>query len=182
MEKTSNPYQYYAFLDRDGTIIIDKVYLSTPEGIDFADGVIEGLKLLRDNGFGLIIITNQSGIGRGYFDVFQLDQIHKELLERLRQHGIDILKIYYCPHKPNDNCSCRKPMPGMINDALLDFDIDRVRAVFIGDSDADMGAARAAGIMGIKIDKNNKISHENYEMVFDFYAAATKTMSLLKLH
>ena len=91
-----------ALIDRDGTIIVDKVYLSDPDGIEFAPGAIEGLRLLRDAGFALVLITNQSGIARGYFDAARLEQIHDRLRSMLAAEGLTLEAIYVCPHGPDD--------------------------------------------------------------------------------
>src|ERR1700761_6277648 len=91
-----------ALIDRDGTIIVDKVYLSDPNGIEFAPGAIEGLRLLRDFGFTLVLMTNQSGIARGYFDLATLGRIHDRLQSMLAVNEIKLEAIYFCPHAPAD--------------------------------------------------------------------------------
>lgn len=151
MTETTLAPRAVALLDRDGTIIVDKVYLKDPNGIDFAPGALEGMRLLRDAGFALVLITNQSGIARGYFDEATLHTVHDRLEAMLAAEGLALAAIEYCPHGPNDGCACRKPEPGMIHAAMkkLGFGLDR--AVMIGDSDADMGAAEAAGLPGIRI-------------------------------
>jgi D-glycero-D-manno-heptose 1,7-bisphosphate phosphatase len=140
-----------ALIDRDGTIIVDKVYLRDPDGIEFAPGAIEGLRLLRDAGFALVLITNQSGIARGYFDAARLEQIHGRLQSMLAAEGLRLEAIYVCPHGPHDGCDCRKPAPGMVKSAMRDMGFGPERAVLIGDSDADMGAAAAASVAGLRV-------------------------------
>ena len=140
-----------ALIDRDGTIIVDKVYLRDPGGIQFAPGAIEGLRLLRDAGFELVLITNQSGIARGFFDVTRLEQIHDRLRSMLAADALRLEAIYFCPHGPDDGCDCRKPAPGMVKSAMRDLGFGADQAVFIGDSDADMGAAAAAGVAGLRV-------------------------------
>jgi D-glycero-D-manno-heptose 1,7-bisphosphate phosphatase len=140
-----------ALLDRDGTIIIDKTYLSDPDGIEFAPGAVEGMKMLRDAGIGMALITNQSGIARGYFDEATLARIHVRLVEMLAALGLTLDRIYYCPHGPEDGCDCRKPLPGMIENARRDLGFPLSKAVVIGDGAVDMGAAKAAGVRGIHI-------------------------------
>jgi D-glycero-D-manno-heptose 1,7-bisphosphate phosphatase len=149
--KETIPPRRVALVDRDGTIIVDKVYLSDPGGIEFAPGAIEGLKLLRDAGFALVLITNQSGIARGYFDVATLKQIHDRLRSMLGAEGLELEAIYFCPHGPDDGCECRKPQPGMIRQAMRDLRFRSDEAVLIGDSDADMGAAAAAGVASVRV-------------------------------
>jgi D-glycero-D-manno-heptose 1,7-bisphosphate phosphatase len=140
-----------ALLDRDGTIIIDKVYLKDPEGVEFAPGAIEGLKLLRDHGFALALVTNQSGIARGYFDEAALTRVHQRLQELLAAEGLALEAIYFCPHGPDEGCDCRKPQPGLALQALSELGFAPDAAVFFGDSDADMGAAAAAGVRAFRV-------------------------------
>lgn len=140
-----------ALLDRDGTIIVDKVYLDDPQGLEFAEGALEGMRLLRDAGFKLVMITNQSGIARGYFDEATLARIHRRLEELLAAEGLRLEAIYHCPHGPDDGCDCRKPAPGMVRAAMRDLGFSSDRAVVIGDSSADMGVATAVGSLGLRI-------------------------------
>src|ERR1700727_221747 len=128
-----------ALIDRDGTIIVDNVYLRDPEGIEFAPGAIEGLRLLRDAGFALVLITNQSGIARGYFDSATLGRIHDRLQSMLVAEGIRLKAIYFCPHGPDDGCDCRKPAPGMVTKAMRDLGFRPGEGVVVGDSGADKG-------------------------------------------
>ena len=151
-----------ALIDRDGTIIVDKVYLSDPEGIEFAPGAIEGLRLLRDGGFTLVLVTNQSGIARGYFDAARLEQIHDRLRSMLAEEGLKLEAIYICPHGPDDGCNCRKPAPGMVKRAMRDLGFGPDQAVFIGDSDADMGAAAAAGVTGLQVAVGGKAARAGF--------------------
>jgi D-glycero-D-manno-heptose 1,7-bisphosphate phosphatase len=150
MQETAAPKRL-ALIDRDGTIIIDKVYLKDPDGIEFAPGAIEGLRLLRNAGFALVLITNQSGIARGYFDVATLERIHDRLRSLLAAEGLQLEAIYFCPHGPDDGCDCRKPAPGMVKTAMHDLGFRPDEVVMIGDSDADMGAAAAAGVAGVRV-------------------------------
>jgi D-glycero-D-manno-heptose 1,7-bisphosphate phosphatase len=147
----STPPKRVALIDRDGTIIVDKVYLRDPDGVEFAPGAIEGLRLLRDAGFALVLITNQSGIARGYFDAARLEQIHDRLQSMLAVEGLRLKAIYVCPHGPDDGCDCRKPAPGMVKSAMRDLGFTPDQAVLIGDSDADMGAAAATGVAGLRV-------------------------------
>ena len=165
-----------ALLDRDGTIIVDKVYLANPEDIEFAAGAIEGLRLLRDHSFRLVMITNQSGIARGYFDVATLHTIHDRLTDLLAAEGLALDGIYYCPHGPGDACSCRKPAPGMIERARADLGFAPADAVVIGDSSADMGAAAAAGVAGIRISADGSVADAST----DFLSAARRAVRLFE--
>jgi D-glycero-D-manno-heptose 1,7-bisphosphate phosphatase len=166
-----------ALIDRDGTIIVDKVHLRDPDGIEFAPGAIEGLRLLRDAGFALVLITNQSGIARGYFDAARLEQIHGRLQSMLAAEGLRLEAIYVCPHGPHDGCDCRKPAPGMVKSAMRDLGFGPDEAVLIGDSDADMGAAAAAGVVGLRVTSAGKSAAIGAAV--DFLEAARRARVLL---
>ena len=174
---TAAPPRRVALIDRDGTIIVDKVYLRDPDGIEFAPGAIEGLRLLRDAGFALVLITNQSGIARGYFDAARLEQIHGRLQSMLAAEGLRLEAIYVCPHGPDDGCDCRKPAPGMVKSAMRDLGFGPDEAVLIGDSDADMGAAAAAGVAGLRVTSAGKSAAIG--AAADFLEAARRARVLL---
>jgi D-glycero-D-manno-heptose 1,7-bisphosphate phosphatase len=165
-----------ALIDRDGTIIVDKVYLSDPEGIEFAPGAIEGLQLLRDSGFTLVLITNQSGIARGHFDLATLGQIHDRLQAMLAVSELRLKAIYFCPHGPADGCDCRKPAPGMVTKAMHDLGFRTDEVVVIGDSDGDMGAAAAAGVKGVRVAADGKAPSAG--AAHDFLEAARRACML----
>ncbi len=137
-----------AFLDRDNTLISDPGYNCNPTHIHFMPTVIAGLKRLQAAGFQLIIITNQSGIGRGYYSEADFKAFQSVLHARLAAEGISILADYFCPHLPSDKCDCRKPKPGLFSQAFQDWPIDRVHSVMIGDRPKDVLAAAAVGIRG----------------------------------
>jgi D-glycero-D-manno-heptose 1,7-bisphosphate phosphatase len=174
MDQSAAPRRV-ALIDRDGTIIVDKVYLRDPDGIEFAPGAIEGLRLLRDAGFALVLITNQSGIARGYFDAARLEQIHDRLRSMLAAEGLRLEAIYVCPHGPDEKCACRKPAPGMVTSAMRDLGFGPDEAVLIGDSDADMGAAAAAGVVGLRVTSAGKSAGAPA----DFLEAARRARVLL---
>lgn len=138
-----------AYLDRDGTINVDRHYLATPEGFAFCDGAPEGLADLAAAGLDLVVITNQSGIARGYFDQAALDAIHGRMRAELAHLGLSVAGIYVCPHGPTDDCACRKPRPGLI--LAAEANLGRRPGVMIGDSARDVFAGRAAGLMTIRI-------------------------------
>jgi D-glycero-D-manno-heptose 1,7-bisphosphate phosphatase len=165
-----------ALIDRDGTIIVDKVYLRDPGGIEFAPGALEGLRLLRDAGFALVLITNQSGIARGYFDAATLERIHVRLQSMLAAEGLRLEAIYVCPHGPDDGCDCRKPAPGMVRRAMRDLGFRPDEVVVIGDSDADMGAAAAAGVTGVRV---AAAGGPAIGAAHDFHEAAYRARALL---
>jgi len=137
------------FIDRDGTICEDKVYLADPEGLVIFPEVPEGIQRLKKSGFLTIVITNQSGIGRGYFDKETLEKIHERLKGILKEKGAVIDAIYYCPHHPEENCDCRKPKTGLVQQALKDFEIDLDRSFIIGDTDMDTELGRKMGMKTI---------------------------------
>ena len=115
------------------------------------------IKLLRDKGYLVIIITNQSVIGRNIISEKKLDEIHIELKNYLKQSNTYVDSIYYCPHIPEQNCDCRKPKPGLIFEACQDFDIDLKNSYFIGDSISDLDAAGNAGCKGILLKQHQNL-------------------------
>ena len=140
------------FLDRDGTIARDVPYCSRPEDFELLPDVAEGIKLLNEHGFKVVVVTNQSGIARGYFTEKMLAEIHDKMITQLAEHGAHVDAIYYCPHHPDDNCECRKPKPKMVFQAALDLDIELGQSYVIGDSEMDVELARQAGCnAGIRV-------------------------------
>jgi D,D-heptose 1,7-bisphosphate phosphatase len=133
------------FLDRDGTLVKDVHYCSRPEDLEFLPTVIDGLKLLNDIDFKVIVITNQSGIARGYFTECTLNNIHEKMKADLLEQNIKIDAIYYCPHHPNDKCQCRKPNIGLFAKAASEWNLELSQSYFIGDKYLDAEAANKAG-------------------------------------
>ena len=131
----------YVILDRDGTIIEEQHYLSDPAQVKIIPGVIEALHALRELGLGLVVVTNQSGLGRGIFDNGQLELVHQRMLELLSLGGIQLGGIYFCPHRPEAKCDCRKPCPGMALQAARDLNFAPAEGFVIGDRvcDIEMG-------------------------------------------
>ena len=123
------------FIDRDGTINKDCPYCHDPKDLIIYDDAVEIVKDYRNRGYLIIIITNQSGINRGYFTDEEFHVFHNELLKQLEERGVVIDKTYYCPHRPDENCECRKPKLGMIKRAMGDFDIDLEKSIIVGDRD-----------------------------------------------
>lgn len=136
------------FLDRDGTLIHDRPghYLRRPEQIRFYRTTFEALRLLKANGYKLVIISNQSGIGRGFLDEPMLSRIHTRLRTELARNRAGLDGIYYCPHHPKQRCSCRKPSPLLARRALRQMKLTLSCAVMIGDKKADIDLGRALGI------------------------------------
>ena len=137
------------FVDRDGTVMEDCDYCSDPKDVRIFPGVAEALWRLKSNGFKLIIITNQSGIGRGLFTVAQYRAVEAEVLRQLGDGLIDA--IYFCPDVPGQPSSCRKPAPGMILQATRERQIDLSRSFFIGDKEIDAECGRNAGVRTIRV-------------------------------
>ena len=159
--------QPYVFLDRDDTLIIDKPYLRDPAGVEFTPRALEGLRRLRTAGYGLILVTNQAGIGRGLLTEDDLAAVHARLRELLARQDLALDAIYYCPHHPKDGCGCRKPATGMLEQACRDFAVDLVRSAMIGDSDVDIRLGRAFGLTTIQLRLDG--NRPDYEA--DFLAA-----------
>lgn len=141
----------FVLLDRDGTIIVDKNYLSDPAGVELLPGAAEGLLLLQKSGFGLVVVTNQSGIGRGYYSIQDMDAVNKRMCLLLADSGIVFDGIYFCPHGPHDKCDCRKPLPGMALRAAAELGFELELAVVIGDKAADLDLARAIGARSVLV-------------------------------
>ncbi len=135
----------FVLLDRDGTVIVSHHYLSDPEKVELLPGAAEGLRRLRDAGFGLILVTNQSAIGRGYFDLSRLEEIHGRLAELLASEGIELDGVYFCPHRPDEECACRKPGVGLVERAAREHDFDPNDAFVIGDNVCDIEMGEACG-------------------------------------
>ncbi len=133
-----NPKSKAVFLDRDGTICEDVNYLSRPEQLKFFPFAAEAVRLLNENGFLVILITNQSGIARGFFDENALREIHEKVVSELTEQNAKLDAIYFCPHNSVDDCACRKPKTGMIEQASEDFSIDLETSWMIGDKAIDV--------------------------------------------
>ncbi len=143
------------FLDRDGTLNVDKGYVHRVEEWEWIPGAIDALCALKQAGFLLVVVTNQAGIARGYYDKNDMAVLHAAINEELQQHGAMIDGFYYCPHHPEFGevleCECRKPMPGMILQAQQDFGIDLACSWLVGDKVSDTQAGVAAGVRSILV-------------------------------
>jgi D-glycero-D-manno-heptose 1,7-bisphosphate phosphatase len=148
------------FLDRDGTLIEDVGYLSDPDAVEFVDGAIEGLRALRDQGFALVLVSNQSGIARGLISKEQAEAVHERFAAALTAAGIALDATCYCPHGPDEGCACRKPLPGLIRDAAAALDLDLERSFMVGDNDVDVEAGRRAGCKTIQLGGGNDADFE----------------------
>jgi len=138
------------FLDRDGTVNSEVDYLNSIKDLRLIRNTAKAIRILNLNRVKVIIVTNQSGISRGIFSIDDLDNVHNELKRRLRRNGAYIDAIYYCPHHPDDGCSCRKPKKGMFEKAANDFTLELNKCYVIGDKSSDIESAHnisAAGIL-----------------------------------
>ena len=141
----------FVLLDRDGTIIVDKHYLHDPDGVELLPMAAEGLRRLQGLGLGLAVLTNQSGIGRGYYDEASVHACNARMVELLAAEGVTLDGVYFCPHEPGAGCDCRKPMPGLMRRAAEELGFDPARAFMVGDKDADMGVGKATGATTILV-------------------------------
>lgn len=166
------------FLDRDGVINVDNGYVSQRDDFKFIDGVIDACKVLKEKGYLLVVITNQSGIARGYFSEEQFHTLTEWMDWSLADRGVDLDGFYYCPHHAEKgigeykiDCDCRKPKPGMLISAIADLDIDVSQSILVGDKVSDLQAGLAAGINTNYLVRTGKtITAEGEEMataVFD---------------
>jgi D-glycero-D-manno-heptose 1,7-bisphosphate phosphatase len=171
------------FVDRDGTLIEEVNFLSRVEDLRIFPFTSDALKLLKDKGFLVIVVTNQSGIGRGKFDEKTMHSIHERIQEELSD-SID--GFYYCPHLPDDGCECRKPGLGMIRAAAADFEIDLEASWMIGDKSLDMKTGRNANIRtalvltGYGLTEQTSLEHVPDMVTRDLKEAAARIAGMLK--
>jgi D-glycero-D-manno-heptose 1,7-bisphosphate phosphatase len=156
------------FLDRDGVINKDPGgwtehdYVTRWEDFHFIPGSLEALKMLNSKGIDVIVISNQAGVGKGYFTQGQLDEVNEKMLKAIDEFGGHIKKVYYCIHKKEDNCACRKPKAGLLEEAIKKYRVDISNAYFIGDSYRDIFAGKSVGIKTIFV-LSGKESQEEME-------------------
>ena len=150
------------FLDRDGVINKEVNYLYKIKDFEFIDGIFDVCLSFKKAGYQIIIVSNQSGIGRGYYSKNDYKILTRWLLNQFKQKNIDILDTFYCPHSPDEICNCRKPMPGMFLEAKIKHNINMKKSWMIGDKETDIQAAISSGInktilvsSGHKIDKSS---------------------------
>ncbi len=153
MNEASSAPRPAIFLDRDGTINVEVNYLHRPDDFHFVPGAPQAIARLNAAGFLVVVVTNQAGIARGYYDETDLHHLHVHLQGLLADHGAHVDAFYFCPHHPEFTgvCACRKPAPGMLHAAARDLHIALPRSWLIGDSAGDLGAARAAGCRAILV-------------------------------
>ncbi|MGL4853856.1 MAG: D-glycero-beta-D-manno-heptose 1,7-bisphosphate 7-phosphatase [Lentisphaeria bacterium] len=158
------------FLDRDGVINREKEYLYRIEDFEFLPNVLSTCKAINASGYKIVVITNQSGIARGYYDEEQFNKLTSWMVEEFRANGVEISGVYYCPHHPkysDEMCNCRKPQPGMILQAAKEHAIDLKSSMMIGDKLSDVEAGRNAGVGRCYLITTGHEINDNTQMVID---------------
>ena len=155
------------FLDRDGVINKEINYLHKIEDFEFIDGIFDTCLYFQNLGYKIIIITNQSGISRGYYNESDYQKVTQWMINQFKKSNIEILDIFHCPHGPDSICDCRKPMPGMFLKAKTKHNIDMKKSWMIGDKEVDVTAANASGIKNtILVKSGHKIDESNSNASF----------------
>ena len=150
------------FFDRDGVLNVDKEYLHSIEELEWVDGAKEAVAYLTNEGYTVFVVTNQSGIARGYYEVEDMQRLHEHMAAEITEAGGKITKFYYCPHLPTGKvakyaieCDCRKPKPGLLLQAMSEYHICKENSFLIGDKKRDLESAEAAGIRGYLYENGN---------------------------
>ena len=178
------PEKSAVFLDRDGTLILDKDYLHKPEEVEYFVGALEAMKRLQDAGFVLIMVTNQSGVGRGYFTMQDVENVHARIRADLATLGVTLAAVYTAPEAPDQPSRGRKPSPAFLHDARDAFGLDLARSYMVGDKLIDLEAGWNAGVRrsllvrtgyGSMVEKNEAIGLKN-AVVVDAFAQAAEWM------
>lgn len=160
-----------AFIDRDGTMVEEVPYLHEPEKIRPIKGAFSAIKRLQEDGYKIIIVTNQPGIGLGYFTKEDFFRVTKSLFAFASQEGVLIDKVYFCPHSKSENCSCRKPSLEFVERAKEELAVDISKSVMIGDSTSDMAFGKAAGMKSILVKTGSGGNDKQIDVAPDFIAA-----------
>ena len=153
------------FFDRDGTLNVEVGYLYEFEKFKWIDGAIEAVKYCNDNGYLAIVVTNQSGVARGYYTEADVKELHRRMNEELSKHSAHIDDFFYCPHHPEGivdkyrvDCECRKPKPGLIEEACRKYDIDKSQSLMIGDKPRDVECGENAGVRSVLFNGDNLLN------------------------
>lgn len=175
-----------AFLDRDGTILVERHYLSDPEQVELIPGAVEGIRRLQQAGYALVLVTNQSGIGRGLFTKAEYLAVQERLEQLLEREGVHLDGVYCCPHAPGQDCECRKPGLELFRRAAAELGLDLATSVYIGDRLRDVVPAAAFGGRGILVrtgygESESRLSATSAkaagcEVVADLAEAATRVV------
>ena len=154
------------FFDRDGTLNVDVHYLHDPADFAWMPGAIEAIRWANDHGYIVIVVTNQSGVARGYYDEAAVRRLHAWMNTELRAYGAHIDAFYYCPHHAEGKipvyakeCDCRKPAPGMILRAMAEHEIDPAVSWMFGDAQSDVAAAENAGVHGVRYEGGSLLAY-----------------------
>lgn len=153
------------FLDRDGTINVDFGYVCRPQDLVFLPGAVEAMRLFRQAGYLLIVVTNQSGIARGYYTLEEVEAFHREMIRQLRYEGVELNDILICPHGPQDGCRCRKPSPMLVLEALKKYDIDPARSYLLGDKESDVECGRRSGVLSCRVSPEHSLLYWAHHLI-----------------
>jgi D-glycero-D-manno-heptose 1,7-bisphosphate phosphatase len=164
----------FVILDRDGTLIEEKNYLADPGGVELLSGAAEAVERFGEMGYGVIVVTNQSGVGRGYFEMEDVERVNARMLELLGEAGKRVERIYICPHAPEEGCGCRKPRTGLVEQAARELGLDASRSVVIGDKAADVELARNAGASAVLVTTGYGAEAARGGVAADYVAADLK--------
>ncbi len=146
------------FLDRDGTLHPDTGYLHSPDEVEIYPAARRGLKLLAGDGFLLFLVTNQSGVGRGYFPASAVESVHRKIVSELAGDGVHLSGIAYCPHRPDEGCRCRKPSPYLVEVLAARHGVDLRRSYFVGDKNSDVLAGWRAGCRTVLLASSRRLA------------------------
>ena len=177
---TTSPARAAIFLDRDGTILVERNYLADPAQVELLPGAVEGLRQLAEEGYTLVVVTNQSGIARGMYGEAEYRAVDARMRELLAREGIDIAASYHCPHHPDFSgpCACRKPGRALFERAIRELRLDAAASWLVGDRLRDVEPADALGARGILVrtgygDDEAALAPEGTPVAYDLSAAAT---------
>lgn len=149
--------------DRDGTLIVDLIYLNDPDAIEYLPGVFEALRLLRDHGYVFAVATNQSGVPRGLVDVRNLDEIHRRIQAKFAGEGVDILSFHSAPYMTDNDHVYRKPNPGMLEEAAAWYNLDLSRSWMVGDRMTDVEAGHRAGARSVLLGTSEDVAGSSFD-------------------
>ncbi len=168
------------FLDRDGTINADRPdYVKNWGEFQFLPRALDALRMLAKLDAEVIVVTNQSAIGRGKTSQGEVDDLHRRMIAAIEAEGGRVTAVYFCPHTPSDGCNCRKPQPGLLLEAARKHDVDLPRSVLAGDRASDIAAARAAGCAAIRIGTEEGQPADDVPVVSDLYEAVPRIQRTL---